>query len=519
MQQKKNSWWFSLLLLLPMVLFFLGYLFNHADYLQPTGFIQYDNVSYIAFAKQYLDSDQNHLFYSNPFNDSANYTPIYFQVQTVFFAFLLKIGVPPGWILIPFTLLCSFFCFRILIAIYDHLIPISKFRTLHICFLSWGGGLLFLSGLLAQAFIPTEGDSLLMRGFVLDPELGWWGLNFGRSLFFSSEAYYHLLFIGCIYSLLRKNWKLAFFLLLLTSLSHPFTGIELICIVCFWCTIEWFFTKQKSHILLLIGSIILLISHVYYYLIHLNQFPDHLSVSHQYSLNWRLRFFSMIPAYSIVGLLAISSIYLSSVKKFFTNANNRLFGCWFLVAFILANHEIFMDAKQPIHFTRGYIWTSLFLLGLPALQHFSKTILNFSKVGFALFALLFFSDNLSWILNNMLSKATKSSATYITKEQHTILTFLSYKTGSNTLLISNDKTISYLSTVYTKAYPWLSHPFTTPFVNRKREALEMLKKGHLDATWKGRNTVFILDNFKQADLNLKVKEAFQTKNYRIYFTR
>ena len=38
-------------LTLPMLVFFAGYLFRHNPDLIPTGFIQYDNVSYVALWK------------------------------------------------------------------------------------------------------------------------------------------------------------------------------------------------------------------------------------------------------------------------------------------------------------------------------------------------------------------------------------------------------------------------------------------------------------------------------------
>jgi len=129
---KSRNWLFALLLTAPMLVFFLGYLFNHSNDLEPTGFIQHDNVSYVAYAKQYLDSDRASIFYSNPFNDADDYQPIYFQTQTILFAGLLKAGIPPGWILIPFTLICSLICFRLLISIYDQLFPGNKYRTISI---------------------------------------------------------------------------------------------------------------------------------------------------------------------------------------------------------------------------------------------------------------------------------------------------------------------------------------------------------------------------------------------------
>ena len=202
MKQKRRNWLFALVLTTPMIIFFAAYLFNHAESIKPTGFIQYDNISYIAYAKQYLDTDRPELFYTNPFNDSENYTSIYFQTQTIFFALLLKLGVPPGWILIPFTIICSLICFRLLISIYDHIIPYKKYRSITLWLFAWGGGILTLGGFILQ---QVSNDPAAGNIFVLDPGNGWWGLNFGRSLFFSCEAYYHALFLASIYFILKQK--------------------------------------------------------------------------------------------------------------------------------------------------------------------------------------------------------------------------------------------------------------------------------------------------------------------------
>jgi len=508
---------FTFLLSLPLLAFFLGYLFNHSSELEPTGFIQYDNVSYIAYAKQYLDADFLHLQYSNPFNDS-NFAPSYIQPQTFFIAFLLKIGIPPGWILIPFSFIFSLICFWLIISLYDFLFPQSKWRTLNIWLFAWGGGILVLAGLFAQFYLK-EKTGFVNGLFVLDPESGWWGLNLGRSLFFTCEAYYHALFLGCIYSLLKRKWLQGFILMLLLSLSHPFSGIELIGIVCAWCFVEFLHNKKEIPVLFFAGALAALCFHIYYYLFYLEQFPDHKSVSEQYTLTWRLGIYRMIPAYCIVGALTIASIYKFSFKKFFEIRGNRIFACWFLVAFLLANHEIFMKARQPIHFTRGYIWTSLFLLGLPALNLLNSWLKpKFGKAGIAVFAALFFLDNFSWISNQALSKKTQTDATYINKEQKEVLKILNSESSNKSLIISSDNTIAYLSSVYTKAYPWYSHQYTTPFSERKKLAQEaFLNTGIVDSAWINREINFVLKKTDTVALNaigrIPMEKLIQTENY------
>ena len=500
-----------------MIVFFLGYLFYHGDEVQPTGFIQYDNVSYMAYAKEYTEADSFSLRYSNPFNDKF-YKPIYFQPQTLFFAALIKTGIPPGWILIPFTLFFSLICFRLIIAIYDLIVPDKSFRTLHIWFFAWGGGLLTIAGAFAH-FILNKNDNFLDSIFILDPERGWWGLNLGRSLFFTCEAYYHAVFLGCIYFLLKRKWLPGLLLVFLLSVSHPFTGIELISIIGLWCIVEFIINKKNIPLWFMSGILLILIFHVWYYLFYLNQFADHKSVSEQYALGWRLRFFRIIPAYFITGLLAIFSIYNESVKNFFVQRSNRLFACWFLAAFMLANHEIFIKAMQPIHFTRGYIWTSLFLLGLPALLQWNKFLQK--KYGYAaivFFATIFFLDNFLWVFNIVYTKAETPFPTYISKEQKQVLKWLDEESSNKTLIISSDPTISYLSTVYTKAYPWYSHPYTTPFAEKKKSIQnKFLSTGVLDSSWINREINFVLTTKDTASsislMNYHVEKIFQTENY------
>lgn len=503
----------ALALSIPILFFFAGYLFNHSNELRPTGFIQYDNVSYVAYGKQYIDADKFQLQYSNPFNDHNNYQPIYFQTQTLLFALLLKLGVPPGWILIPFTIICSIICMALIIRIYDHIMPDKRFRTFNTWLFAWGGGLLTIGGFIALRLFNEDN---------LDPEGGWWGLSFGRALFFSCEAYYHALFLGCIYSILKRRWISAVILMLLLSISHPFTGLELAAIVTAWCVFEFLFKRNEMPLWFGLASVLILGFHVYYYLIYLEQFPDHQSVSEQYTLRWRLGIYRIIPAYCIVGALTIITFYKKSWKEFLKIRSNRIFLSWFVMAFLLSNHEIFMTARQPIHFTRGYIWTSLFLLGLPALQMLNEYLKKKGGyIALTLFAFVFLFDNLFWIAGISLSKPKGFSTAYITKEHRDVFRHLDSSSTNQTLIISRDNTMAYLSAVFTKAYPWYSHPYTTPFAEKKLQIQNnFFEKGIFDTGWLNRDIRFVLQKKDSIALSTlhkmnAVKET-ETPGYLVY---
>ena len=363
--------------------------------------------------------------------------------------------------------------------------------------------------------------------FILDPGWGWWGLNLGIFLFFSCEAYYHLLFLGAILCILKEKWLWALSLSFILSASHPFTGVEFLCIACLWVFVEKVLIGNKYIPWWFAGGLFICLSfHLYYYLFYLDQFAVHLSVKKQYSLNWRLRIFNMIPAYFLtVGLALLNYFRSTPPRSFFYKSNNRLFLCWFSVAFTLANHEIFINPPmQPIHFTRGYIWTSLFLLGLPALHSIYGFInkKKFSRCLFIFFIIVFMSDNFLWISNYVRFSCLEPTVEHISKEQQNILKLLNEHSDNKTLIVGSDY-LPYLSTVYTKAYPWISHIFTTPFYREKKLAYErFINNNIIDISWRGREAIFIFrkndiyELTRSEQLNIPLMLLIETESYRIF---
>jgi hypothetical protein len=503
MPSNKRNWLLAIGLSLPMVAFFVCHYLNHSGDLTATGFIQYDNVSYMAYARQYLDADHFSLFYSNPLSDSDASPAIYFHPQTLLLALFLKLGLPPGLALCLFVWMFTVISFRLVICLYDLLQPHGRYRFLSILFFSWGGGLLVMSGAVAQFFLPKGDLDFLDRAFALDPGWGWWGLSFGRSLFFSMEAFYHALFVAAIVGIIKQKWLWALGLALLLSLSHPFTGIEFLCIAAAWVfTEKILFRNKKMPGYFAAGIIFLAAGHAWYYLVYLNGFPEHRIVSEQYALNWRYRFYNFIPAYAIVAFLAGLAIRISpSVKQFLANSQTRLFGCWALVAFALANHEMFMKPMQPLHFTRGYVWTGLFLLGLPALQWCYDFLAKkqWGKKALIIASVVFLSDNALWVFNYCRFTIKDASATHITAPQQALLNWLGKNTTNKTLIIGKEEDMNYLATVYSPAYSWYSHPFTTPsYAQKKQSLLEgYAQKGIVPLAWRNRPVLFVVQ--KKAD--------------------
>jgi len=219
----------------------------------------------------------------------------------------------------------------------------------------------------------------------------------------------------------------------------------------------------------------------------------------------------MIPAYCLVGTLAVVTVTREK-KSFFHLPQTRLFFTWFFIAFLLVNHELFMRPMQPLHFTRGYVWTSLFLLGLPALHRFfeDKRIKSYSLV-LPLASVLLLSDNFLWIINQIRFKRTNPSDSYITWEQKNLLEVIDKNSDNKTLVVGRDGIVA-LVPVFSKAYPWISHPFTTPFAAIKTKAFnDFIENGTIDSAWKKRDVIFLFHKSAPEEMRRSQSLPFSLK--------
>src|SRR5262249_51552849 len=132
----------------------------------------------------------------------------------------------------------------------------------------WGGGLLVLTGL--GYSLATKGTATIQDLLAFDPFNGYWFLSFGRNLVFPTEAFYHLLFFACILCVLRRRLRAATGLAFLTSLSHPWTGIELLLILTAWAGLEVFFLRKRELPRWFFGALVGLVGfHLSYYLFYM----------------------------------------------------------------------------------------------------------------------------------------------------------------------------------------------------------------------------------------------------------
>ena len=489
-----REWLPCLLLVLPAALPYLAH-FGASGAGIPTGFIQGDQAYYMANAREHFDSGSFSFLYGNPFDGSPETPRVYWQPHILLLGLLLQVtGLPPGTVYVLFGLCGALICARVALAMLRESQGqvTNPGAPLLIAFF-WGGGVLVAAA--AIRLLPgIAGGEQFLAGDLLrfDPGGGWWFLNFGRNLVFPTEAYYHALFLGCIVCLFRRWYAAAVLCAAILSASHPFTGIELLAVMSVWLVAELIVGgPDRPPAAFVLSVLILLLAHVSYYLVFLPSIPQHRQLMDQWEQPWILRPSSALFAYAPVAAIAFWSLKRRGTASL-RDHSTRFLLVWFAVAFALANHQYVLRSVQPLHFTRGYVWTPLFLLAAPALQEFfrkrRKGLRGVATV--VCVVALIVADNAVWL--GLVSSGSSRADILLTADQRTVLDWTGRNGDGRTILITPDVGLGYLATVYTPVRAWVAHRFNTPrSTQRETEVKEFITEGRGQKEWEGRRLIVI----------------------------
>lgn len=482
---RHRDWLWSVALALPVFWTHLSHWLMQTENLRPTGFLQVDMPSYMAHAREYFDAGG--LTYGNPSSPFYDTPAIYFQPMTLFLGVVWRVtGLDPGLIFMAFGLVVSVVCVRLAMALYRKVIGLEGWtQWLGLVVFVWGGGVLVLAGVVYILVSGERSESI----FLFDPHVGWWFLNFGRNMYYPTEALYHALFLGCIVCILKERFGLALFVALVTSASHPFTGVQLLLILCGWTFAErYFLDNDRVPWRVFLGLCALLALHLGYYLWFLRLFPEHRALLDVWVRPWVYRAENFIPAYLLVGGLTAWRIRrIEFARDVFSHLHNRLFLAWFVISFLLANHEFAIRPVQPIHFTRGYVWMPLFLMGAPALvrlfDHLSWRLPRSGAVlATAVILAIFLTDNALWMGS---ARLRGEQGFYLTPDTKELFQWLSSSENRGFVVLGDDRTVTYLATVYTPLRSWYSHQDNTPDADlRRRETRAFFEEGVFLDRWR-----------------------------------
>jgi hypothetical protein len=521
--RKAIEWALALALALPAFLPLIGHYIGFARAgLHGTGFIAYDTPYYMSNAREHFDGDGFSLLYGTPFSYDFATPHIYFQPLTLLLGLLGRIpGADPGVVFAIVGLIAAVVCGRVGIALFDRFASrATRSGKIALVVFFWGGGVVALMGLLFVLLPGPAGTKLAeppsLAGYwwfagLADPAGGWWFLNFGRNFLFGTEAFYHLLFLGAALQIMRQRFGAALGIMAVLAASHPFTGIQFLSIALAWGMLE--LVVLRSRVVpwwFVVGTAVLMSVHVGYYMIFLATFPEHRQLQEQWTIRWTISIPQTIFAYGIVGGCAWARLRpAANPRRVLNEFPNRLLLAWVFVSLALENHELFLPrAIQPIHFTRGYSWIALFLLGVPALiaalDHvWKESRVRLRALALAGVALVLMLDNVVFLgattaqamgvrLDQPIPADAVALGFGLTRDQQTLFDWMNRPDNRGSVVASDDQTVGYLLTTYTPLRAWLSHNMNTPGnLQRLDELQKFYAKGEIPSAWRNRPLLIV----------------------------
>jgi len=328
--------------------------------LQPTGFLIMDAAYYGANGREIFERG-NGLSYCNPYDPDPAAPVIYFHWLPWLLGFGTKVlGIDPGlvWVAVGAVggLVCAWFTFRLVEAV------LPDARRLPLCYLitMWGGGVLVAASVITHAAL---GRPPLENPLLYDPFQGLWFLNWGRNLVLPVEAVYHALVAVAWLGVVRgRSWQAVVAIAALAA-THPFSGIQHILVLGCWFGTRAIQRRRIEPPAVFLAC--LAAAFVVYYFAFLPRWPQHRAIHDRWSLAWNLGLTTLLAAGLPVAVFAASRCWQDRRRWLPEMTFFVIAAC---VSFALAKHELFLPARQPLHFTRGYTWMPLCLLGLPLAQ-------------------------------------------------------------------------------------------------------------------------------------------------------
>lgn len=517
----RKKWLFAVGLSLPIILLYAAHFFYKDAQHKPSGLIQWENALYLISAKEYVSGNAT-ILYQYPLDDNQLSPKIFFQPQTFVVGYLWKwLTIDPGLLLSIFGLIFTICTCRIAVEIIDIVVAEINHKKIIAILFCWGGGLLTLAGLILH-FLYFKTGTIAAHLFFLDPGNGWWCLNFGRSFIYPLEAYYHFLFLATVLLALKKKFLWMSVIIMVLSISHPYTSVEILLIIITWALLEYFYIRstllRKKDLYYIAAAAVF---HIAYYGL-LNQFEVSTIISRQVALDWSYKAWHFIPAYAIVWLfsfLAVKNIPL--LKKQFANPVNRLFFCWGMVAFALSVHGFAIKPVQPLHFTRGYVYAGFFLFAIPAITH----CLNLVKASTnrlykplcVLLLFVFLVDNISWFASNI---AYNNTGIQFTTQEQQLIAYFKNNPANGWIISSegNAQMATYLQ-LYSTGKAWIPHPFLTFNMQSKKAAVFNFElKQQVDEQWRKKPSYFFFDKtdttFRPSTVQWET--AFENEQFKVF---
>jgi hypothetical protein len=261
----------------------------------------------------------------------------------------------------------------------------------------------------------------------------------------------------------------------LLASTHPWSGLEALGTLGGYFGCRWLIRRERQTFAKGAAMAGLLAAFLGYNLFYLDSFTEHRVLHERWELDWSLTFTTIAFAYLPVFLLAVVGSNDQSV-----GTNHKLF-LWIAasIAFGLSIHDRFMSPTQPLHFTRGYVWFPLMLLGLPAAQRWLVQVTQklpttmVRRFVFAACALMVVLDNSVFLTVQSRQQHSGHAGYQLSDDAGALLEWMD-ENGVDGVTACREPRLSYLLATYTPARPYLGHFANSPHYAARKEHLENL---------------------------------------------
>lgn len=225
--------------------------------------------------------------------------------------------------------------------------------------------------------LSIEGIDALASGmFLVERDVYWWFVDLYRNLWYPLELIYHCLIFAQLLALMREKWAVSNFFLALACASNPFVGIQA-CGVQVGVFIVASTRPHRPSRVALSSAVAIIAAFLAFYTLYLPTDPVAESLTHQHrgALNRVLEVDVMVWAYgpALLGFAVVGLFVLARGWRSHWVVVPAMALC--LVTLVLSQNARFLEpGLMPLHFTRGYLHTSLWLIVMWAVSRASNRL-------------------------------------------------------------------------------------------------------------------------------------------------
>lgn len=470
-----RAWLWSAVGVAPYLLVYLFHALpgdDHPPGWEPTGFVQSDQHTYVAHGRAVF-AHGNGVSGPNPYEADPNAPDIYFH----WINWILGVGVGvldlgPGRFYMGFGIVSAVVLGRLTMALVEQA-GAGPYRVPLTLLALWGGGIAVLMAWAddhGARWSSPSGDPLRF-----EPTGGWWMPAWGRNVVYTTEAFYHSLMAGTWLLALRRRWGPCLVALAILASTHPFTGTQALAIFLGWSIlVELGPPEGRGPAWFAIGVIGLAILFFGYHLAFLPRHLPHRELQERWALDWSERPMQTLATYAPVGALALARLARDRGR---IGREAGFFWTCALASFALSHHHWVIPPRQPLHFTHGYVWMPLFLLGVPLL----RDVLDWARgepahwVVLGAAGALACLDNAVWLANAPHSQEVRGS--WLPPGARPALRAIE-RLGLRGVLACPDAGVAAMVGVYSDVLPLYAHMgYTSDYFDRRREVSAWLERG------------------------------------------